>query len=82
MGINYLTKIKLNKMSNLENYNNQFQTLMNDLDSSVSSLYNESVNDFEDMDISTIVELTDVIEYNIETLKGILSQLKWKIKCQ
>ena len=69
-------------MSNLENYNNQFQTLMNDLDSSVSSLYNESVNDFEDMDISTIVELTDVIEYNIETLKGILSQLKWKIKCQ
>lgn len=78
MGINYLTKIKLNKMSNLENYNNQFQTLMNDLDSSVSSLYNESVNDFEDMDISTIVELTDVIEYNIETLKGILSQLKRK----
>jgi hypothetical protein len=65
-------------MSNLENYNNQFQTLMNDLDSSVSSLYNESVNDFEDMDISTIVELTDVIEYNIETLKGILSQLKRK----
>jgi hypothetical protein len=71
------------KMSNLENYNNdQFQTLMNDLDLSVSSLYNESINDFEDMDISTIVELTDVIEYNIETLKGILSQLKWKIKCQ
>ena len=50
------------KMSNLENYNNdQFQTLMNDLDLSVSSLYNESINDFEDMDISTIVELTDVI---------------------
>jgi hypothetical protein len=70
-------------MSNLENYNNdQFQTLMNDLDLSVSSLYNESINDFEDMDISTIVELTDVIEYNIETLNGILSQLKWKIKCQ
>ena len=66
-------------MSNLENYNNdQFQILMNDLDSSVSSLYNESVNDFEGMDISTIVELTDVIEYNIETLKGILSQLKRK----
>jgi hypothetical protein len=52
------------------------------LDLSVSSLYNESINDFEDMDISTIVELTDVIEYNIETLNGILSQLKWKIKCQ
>ena len=66
-------------MSNLENYNNdQFQILINDLDSSVSSLYNESVNDFEGMDISTIVELTDVIEYNIETLKGILSQLKRK----
>lgn len=66
-------------MSNLEKYNNdQFQILMNDLDSSVSSLYNESVNDFEGMDISTIVELTDVIEYNIETLNGILSQLKRK----
>ena len=66
-------------MSNLEKYNNdQFQILINDLDSSVSSLYNESVNDFEGMDISTIVELTDVIEYNIETLKGILSQLKRK----
>jgi hypothetical protein len=66
-------------MSNLVQYNNdQFQTLMNDLDSSVLALYNESVNDFEDMDISIQLELTDVIEYNIETLNGILSQLKRK----
>ena len=68
-------------MANLTQYNtDQFQTLMNDLDSAVSALYNESINDFEDMDASTIEELTDSVEDNIQTLKDILSQLKWKNK--
>ncbi len=68
-------------MANLAQYNtDQFQTLMNDLDSAVSALYNESINDFEDMDASTIEELTDSVEDNIQTLKDILSQLKWKTK--
>jgi hypothetical protein len=68
-------------MANLAQYNtDQFQTLMNDLDLAVSALYNESINDFEDMDASTIEELTDSVEDNIQTLKDILSQLKWKNK--
>jgi len=68
-------------MANLAQYNtDQFQTLMNDLDSAVSALYNESINDFEDVDASTLEELTDSVEDNIQTLKDILSQLKWKNK--
>jgi hypothetical protein len=53
---------------------------MNDLDLAVSALYNESINDFEDIDSSTLEELTDSVEDNINTLKDILSQLKWKNK--
>jgi hypothetical protein len=68
-------------MANLSSYNeDQFQTLMNDLDLAVSALYNESINDFEDIDASTLEELTDSVEDNINTLKDILSQLKWKNK--
>ena len=68
-------------MANLAQYNtDQFQTLMNDLDSAVSALYNESINDFEDIDASTLEELTDSVEDNIKTLNDILSQLKWKTK--
>ena len=68
-------------MANLAQYNtDQFQTLMNDLDSAVSALYNESINDFEDVDASTLEELTDSVEDNIKTLNVILSQLKWKNK--
>lgn len=68
-------------MANLSNYNEeQFQTLMNDLDLAVSALYSESINDFEDVDASTLEELTDSVEDNIKTLNGILSQLKWKTK--
>ncbi len=68
-------------MANLSSYNeDQFQTLMNDLDLAVSALYNESINDFEDIDASTLEELTDSVEDNIQTLKDILSQLKWKNK--
>jgi hypothetical protein len=68
-------------MANLSSYNeDQFQTLMNDLDLAVSALYNESINDFEDIDVSTLKELTDSVEENIKTLNDILSQLKWKNK--
>ncbi len=68
-------------MNKLSDYNEeQFQTLMNDLDLAVSALYNESINDFEDIDSSTLEELTDSVEDNINTLKDILSQLKWKNK--
>jgi hypothetical protein len=68
-------------MANLSSYNeDQFQTLMNDLDLAVSAIYNESINDFEDIDASTLEELTDSVEDNINTLKDILSQLKWKNK--
>jgi hypothetical protein len=68
-------------MANLSSYNeDQFQTLMNDLDLAVSALYNESINDFEDIDTSTLEELTDSVEDNIKTLNDILSQLKWKTK--
>jgi hypothetical protein len=68
-------------MANLAQYNtDQFQTLMNDLDLAVSAIYNESINDFEDIDASTLEELTDSVEDNIKTLNDILSQLKWKNK--
>ena len=68
-------------MNKLSDYNEeQFQTLMNDLDLAVSALYNESINDFEDIDASTLEELTNNVEDNINTLKDILSQLKWKNK--
>lgn len=68
-------------MANLAQYNtDQFQTLMNDLDLAVSAIYNESINDFEDVDASTLEELTNSVEDNINTLKDILSQLKWKNK--
>ena len=68
-------------MNKLSDYNEeQFQTLMNDLDLVVSALYNESINDFEDVDSSTLEQLTDSVEDNINTLKDILSQLKWKNK--
>jgi hypothetical protein len=68
-------------MANLSSYNeDQFQTLMNDLDLAVSAIYNESINDFEDIDASTLEELTDSVEDNIKTLNDILSQLKWKNK--
>jgi hypothetical protein len=68
-------------MANLAQYNtDQFQTLMNDLDFAVSAIYNESINDFEDIDASTLEELTDSVEDNIKTLNVILSQLKWKNK--
>jgi hypothetical protein len=68
-------------MNKLSDYNeDQFQTLMNDLDLSVSALYNESINDFEDINPSTLEELKDSVEENIKTLNGILSQLKWKNK--
>jgi hypothetical protein len=68
-------------MNKLSDYNEeQFQTLMNDLDLAVSALYNESINDFEDVDSSTLEQLTDSVEDNINTLKDILSQLKWKNK--
>jgi hypothetical protein len=68
-------------MANLAQYNtDQFQTLMNDLDFAVSALYNESINDFEDINPSTLEELKDSVEDNIKTLNDILSQLKWKTK--
>jgi hypothetical protein len=68
-------------MANLSSYNeDQFQTLMNDLDLAVSAIYNESINDFQDIDTSTLEELTDSVEDNIKTLNDILSQLKWKNK--
>ena len=68
-------------MNKLSDYNeDQFQTLMNDLDFAVSALYNESINDFEDINPSTIEELKDSVEDNIKTLNDILSQLKWKTK--
>jgi hypothetical protein len=68
-------------MNKLSDYNeDQFQTLMNDLDFAVSALYSESINDFEDINPSTLEELKDSVEENIKTLNGILSQLKWKNK--
>jgi hypothetical protein len=68
-------------MNKLSDYNeDQFQTLMNDLDLAVSALYNESINDFEDINPSTLEELKDSVEDNIKTLNDILSQLKWKNK--
>jgi hypothetical protein len=68
-------------MNKLSDYNeDQFQTLMNDLDFAVSALYNESINDFEDINPSTLEELKDSVEDNIKTLNDILSQLKWKTK--
>ena len=68
-------------MNKLSDYNeDQFQTLMNDLDFAVSALYNESINDFEDINPSTLEELKDSVEDNIKTLNDILSQLKWKNK--
>jgi hypothetical protein len=68
-------------MNKLSDYNeDQFQTLMNDLDFAVSALYSESINDFEDINPSTLEELKDSVEDNIKTLNDILSQLKWKNK--
>ena len=80
--MNNFQTIKTNKtMANLAQYNtDQFQTLMNDLDFAVSALYNESINDFEDINPSTLEELKDSVEDNIKTLNDILSQLKWKTK--